>query len=107
MMLTSLTTMNNKARYFFIITVSLLISLELLVSTLLENRSLTKEIKADKDIFISVVRLPDLAVSTESYFIRHRSLCNMQDIFLDAPEHIEYFPSTFSTNFSKVKENVK
>lgn len=100
MMLIDWIIMNNKARYFFIITVTLLICFEVTVSTLLQNRSITKEAKQQKDIFISAVQLPDLAISTESYFIRHRSLCNMQDIFLDAPEHIEYFPSTFSTNFS-------
>lgn len=60
--------MNNKARYFFIITVSLLISLELVVSTLLENKSITKETKSNKDIFVSVVKLPDIAISTELFY---------------------------------------
>jgi len=66
-----------------------------LISVEISYLNSTKLTYQDKNLFVKTVGLPDLAISTESYFIRHRSLQNVSSIFFDAPEYIEYFPSTF------------
>lgn len=98
--------MNKKAKRFFILSFLLCGVLFALLVYMGDSKSLDKKKIESKDIFLSAVMLPDLAISTESYFVRHRSLANMHDIFLDAPEHIEYFPSTFSISYPN-KENLK
>ncbi|MEA2049798.1 MAG: hypothetical protein U9O56_03630 [Campylobacterota bacterium] len=61
----------------------------------------SEEIYVKKNDFISVVGLPDLAISTEANYIRHRSLSDIKMIFIDGPEHIEYFPSSFTINHNQ------
>ncbi|MCV6607595.1 MAG: hypothetical protein OIF32_05240 [Campylobacterales bacterium] len=52
----------------------------------------------EKQQFVKTVGLPDLAISTEAAFVRHRSLADLFSVFKDSPELTEYYPSTFSTN---------
>jgi hypothetical protein len=47
---------------------------------------------------VKVVKLPDLAISTEANFIRHRSLATFFDIYKDDADIRVYFPSSFSIN---------
>jgi hypothetical protein len=54
-----------------------------------------KQIKKD---FVSLSGLPDLAVSNEAHFIRHRSYADTFSLFANSPELLEYFPSTFVYN---------
>jgi len=44
------------------------------------------------------VGLPDLSISTEANFIRHRSLATIFDIYKDDANIRVYFPSSFSIN---------
>jgi hypothetical protein len=44
------------------------------------------------------VGLPDLSISTEANFIRHRSLATIFDIYKDDADIRVYFPSSFSIN---------
>ena len=39
--------------------------------------------------------LPDLSIATEARFIRFRSLSDVYSPFNEAPECLDYFPSTF------------
>ncbi|MEA3289354.1 MAG: hypothetical protein U9Q04_04145 [Campylobacterota bacterium] len=87
--------MNKKTKYLFILILSLLIICEVTISSLFEYKSLTKEDIENKEIFISAVTLPDISISTEASYIRHRSLANLSGIFADGPEHMEYFPTAF------------
>jgi len=75
-----------------------LFTLMLLISVEMVYLSSTKSTYQEKELFVKTVGLPDLAISTESYFIRHRSLQDISSIFFDGPEHLEYFPSTFAIN---------
>lgn len=70
----------------------------------LENSSYSKQTIAKKQLFISTIGLPDLAISTEANFIRHRSLTNISDIFIDGAEHIEYFPTTYTISYGYKNE---
>lgn len=60
-----------------------------------------KQIDAKKE-FVSLVGLPDLAISTEATFIRHRSLASTFDIYKDDGVLREYFPSSFIIMNSKI-----
>mgnify|MGYP006909096037 CR=1 FL=1 len=52
------------------------------------------QIEAKKE-FVSLLGLPDLAISTEATFIRHRSLSSTFEIYKDDGILREYFPSSF------------
>lgn len=93
--------MNKKTKIFFIISISFLISFFTLISYISSVHYDSEEIYVKKNDFISVVGLPDLAISTEANYIRHRSLSDIKMIFTDGPEHIEYFPSSFTINHNQ------
>ncbi len=95
--------MNKKTKLFFI---SSFLFICLFITTIVyidTTKRVDQDILDKKDLFISLVLLPDLAISTEAPYIRHRSLVTAWDIFTDGPEHIEYFASTFTTNYKEKK----
>ncbi|MDY0117436.1 MAG: hypothetical protein RBR59_07670 [Sulfurimonadaceae bacterium] len=59
-------------------------------------KSTTKEAKSKKELFVSLTTLPDLALSNEATFIRHRSVSDFFSLFKDDPTLREYFPSSFA-----------
>lgn len=95
--------MNKKTKYFFTFFLSLFIVLAIQTSYL-SLSSYSKSTIENKQSFVKLTGLPDLALSTEASFIRHRSMINSFDIFRDGPEHLEYFPSTFSIYHGKAYE---
>ncbi|NPA03370.1 MAG: hypothetical protein GXO61_00750 [Epsilonproteobacteria bacterium] len=44
---------------------------------------------------VALITLPDLAISTEAHFIRHRTLSTLFDVFGISPSLPPYFPSDF------------
>jgi len=96
--------MYKKTKYFFISFGFILSILSIVIVYLINTKSSTLETKKDKNTFVSVVGLPDLAISTESSYIRHRSLTSIQTIFSDAPEYIEYLPSSFIISYGVQNE---
>jgi len=99
--------MNKKTKYLFIFLSSLIILFSAILIVL--NTTFTQKIetKQKKDLFVQTVGLPDLAISTEARYIRHRSLSDINSIFQDGPEHIEFAPSTFSTYLGKMNYDNK
>lgn len=95
--------MNKKTKYFFafLSTLSFILVIQVIY---LYNSSYSSSTIQQKQNFVRVSLLPDLAISTEASFVRHRSLVNSFDIFRDGPEHLEYFPTTFSINHGKKYE---
>ncbi|WP_051505378.1 hypothetical protein [Sulfurospirillum arcachonense] len=59
-----------------------------------------------KNDFVKTVGLPDLAISNGANFIRHRSLSDTFSLFSNGPELLEYFPSTFTYNYSQNYKNI-
>jgi hypothetical protein len=59
------------------------------------TKSLTQEMKSKRLEFVAKVGLPDLAISTEATFIRHRSMSDLFSIYKDDGSLREYFPSTY------------
>jgi len=84
------------------------ISLSLLFITCLylykTKTLLVKSIETKKQ-FVKITSLPDLAISTESTSIRHRSLSDLFSIYKDDGNLREYFPSTFVYNHSTLFNN--
>ncbi|WP_373070190.1 hypothetical protein [Sulfurimonas sp.] len=83
---------------FSFLTIALV--LELLYLNTTQNIS-NDQIKLKKE-FVSLIQLPDLAISTEATFIRHRSLSTTFDIYKDDGVLREYFPSSFVIMNSKI-----
>jgi hypothetical protein len=99
--------MNKKTNIFIIFLVSLIIAFNMIIISL--NTIYTLDIKAieKKALFVQTVGLPDLAISTTTRYIRHRSLSDINSIFSDGPEYIEYAPSTFSTYLGTIANGNK
>ena len=99
--------MNKKTNFLFKFTTLLLISLVIIVTILDINYSSNKETILKKNIFVKTIGLPDLAISTEARYVRHRSLSDINSIFSDGPEHIEYAPTTFITHIGTINNDNK
>jgi hypothetical protein len=67
---------------------------------------LTKSIDSDslrsKLAFVELSGLPDLAISTEATYVRHRSMSDIFSIYKDDGSLREYFPSTFVYTYSNI-----
>lgn len=72
---------------------------------LYQSKSLNSKDIEDKNILVSALELPDLAISTEAMFIRHRSLSDTFAIFKEDPQLKEYFPTTFVYSHSHILNN--
>ena len=92
-------TNSYKLLFFFIFSISLVI-FEILY--LNYKNPITKEILNKKNSFISLVQLPDLAISTEATYIRHRSLGTVFSIYKDDGTLREYFPSSYAISHSHI-----
>ncbi len=97
--------MNIKSKYLFFflgITTILLVFQTIYLYT---NKSLTKENLEKKDLLIQALGLPDLAISTEAMYIRHRTLSDTFSLFKESPELREYFPTTYVYSHSHILNN--
>jgi len=94
--------MNKKSYTLFYILSSmiLLLGIELIYLSLTKNISSNQ--KSNKIEFVKLTKSPDLSIVTEAFYIRHRSLANIFDIYSDDPTLIEYFPSTFVYSHSHI-----
>lgn len=91
--------MNSKVDILYYSSIILLVVFSIQIFILNTNEVLSKQMIENKETFVTIVGLPDLAISTQTSYIRHRSLTDTTTIFQDGPEHIEYAPATFSTSF--------
>ncbi len=58
-----------------------------------------------KRAFVAKVGLPDIALSTEAKYIRHRSLSDIFSIFSEDPEGVSYFVTTYAYAPSPILKN--
>jgi len=93
----------NKLSYYFL-SFLLFLSTILGVQMLYMYNSSALHVE-EKNIFVKIVGLPDLAISNSANFIRHRSLSDTFSLFSNGPELLEYFPSTFTYNYSSNQKN--
>lgn len=97
--------MNKKSKILIIFFCVLITLLSLLTLYLYENKTLINENIEKKNILIKATGLPDLAISTEAMYIRHRTLSDIFSVFKESPELREYFPSTFIYSHSHILNN--
>ena len=55
-----------------------------------------------KRAFVELIGLPDLAISNEAYYTRHRSLATLSSIYGDDGSLREYMPSTYAISYSHI-----
>lgn len=63
---------------------------------------MTDDILEKKSIFVSKIGLPDLSLSDEAYYIRHRTLSTLFSIYPDDATLREYTNSSFSFSHSNI-----
>ncbi|MDD3441779.1 hypothetical protein [Sulfurimonas denitrificans] len=86
----------NKKSIFLLNTLFFLLSLlSFEVVYLYKTKSLDGNSLAIKREFVTTLLLPDLAISTEASYIRHRSLSDFSSIYRDDASLREYFASTY------------
>jgi len=97
--------MNKKSKYFIGITIFLISLLLIQIVYLKIYESIDPKQLNEKKAFLKVTALPDLAISTEAMYIRHRTLSDTFSLLKESPELREYFPSTFTYSHSHILNN--
>ncbi len=97
--------MTKKSFYLFYIICSLISLCLIQTIYLINTKAISPEILNKKLFFIQKTGLPDLAISTEASYIRHRSLSDLFSIYKDDGNLREYFPSTFTYSHSTLINN--
>jgi len=87
--------MVTKTKLLLIIIIILSFNLvgEIIYINLKEDFNISK-----REEFVKFIAMPDLAISTETTYIRNRSITDIFSIYRDDPILIEYFPSTYIYN---------
>ncbi len=91
-----------KTPYFFLIVTGLLFIAILQGIYLYNSKSMSIEMKSKKESLVAFIGLPDLAISTEATFVRHRTMSDMFSIYKDDGSLREYFPSTYTYDHSHI-----
>lgn len=92
--------MNKKSKiisYAFIALIALLCLEGFYIKSV---NGMTNDMLNSKLAFVELTGLPDLAISTEATYVRHRSMSNIFSIYKDDGTLREYFPSTFAYTHS-------
>lgn len=99
--------MNKKSVYLFGIFVFIVSFLVVEVAFLQLTKTINEDAHKKKIAFVKLTNLPDICISTEATFVRHRSLADVFSIYKDDASLREYFPSTFaiSPSANVIKKN--
>jgi hypothetical protein len=86
----------NKKSEFLLYSFFILIALFFIeVGYLYSSQSMSKSAMSDKRGFVESIKLPDLSITTETSYVRHRSLSDFFSIYKDDGSLREYFASTY------------
>lgn len=99
--------MTKKTTSLFYIIFGLLSILLIQSVYLYQTKSISKSQLDKKSQFLQIVGLPDLAISTEATYVRHRSISDIFSIYKDDGVLREYFPSTFTYSHSGIINDKK
>ncbi|SFV52885.1 hypothetical protein MNB_SV-12-1350 [hydrothermal vent metagenome] len=94
--------MNRKSHMLFYVFVGLTILLVGELVYLQQTKEMTQEQQLKKRNFVTIAGLPDLAIVTETSYIRHRTMSDLFSIYRDDASLREYFPSTFVYSYSGI-----
>ncbi len=87
--------MNKKSEFLFYSFFIVIALFFIEVGYLYAEKSIDKDALYAKREFVESIKLPDLAISTEASYVRHRSLSDFFSIYKDDGALREYFASTF------------
>ena len=94
--------MNKKSKITFYLFSLLSVVLIVQIAYLSSSKSMSADTKEKKVLFVGLTGLPDLAFSSKSSFIRHRSLSMISDIYsLDGCLR-EYDSATYAISNSRI-----
>lgn len=88
--------MNRKSRLFIYAFFALSAVLSVEIGYLFWAKSMDEEALESKREFVKTVQLPDLSISTEASYIRHRSLSDFFSAYREDGTLREYFVSTYT-----------
>lgn len=97
--------MNKKSRLVLLSFMSLFILLCIESVYIYSTKSITKEMLNTKLLFVKLSSMPDLAILTDTKYIRHRSLSDVFSIYSDDGVLREYEPSSFVYSPLTIKSN--
>ena len=97
--------MSKKTIYLFYIFIGLFSLITIQAIYINNTKTVTNETLNKKLQFVKFVGLPDLAISTEATYIRHRSLSDIFSIYKDDGTLREYFPTTYAISHSGIINN--
>jgi hypothetical protein len=99
-----------KTPRLFYILLSLLSFLLIEALYIKESKMVSFEVQNQRTNFVFLSGLPDLAISTEATYVRHRSMSDVFAIYKDDGSLREYFPSTYVYSHSHIingRDNAK
>ncbi len=94
--------MNKKSFYLLALFGMMISVLTLEVLYLSTQKAMTPSMLEKKKAFVGISGLPDLAISTEATYVRHRTLSDLFSIYKDDGTLREYFPSTYAISHSHI-----
>lgn len=95
----------RKKTYLLLYVFSGLFSFLLIESFYLSSQKSSTLLKIEKKLaFIKLSGIPDLAIATETTYIRHRSLATISSIYKEDGTLREYFPTTYAISHSHKME---
>jgi hypothetical protein len=95
-------TYTKRVQSFLYILSALFIGMTAELSYLYSGKSSSDALLEKKSAFVQITGLPDLAISTEASYVRHRSLSTVSAIYKDDGSLREYFPSTYAISHSHI-----
>ena len=99
--------MNKKSKFLLCSFSVLVVFLFMEVGYFYVSKSLYKDTQKVKKEFMQIVQLPDLSISTEATYVRHRSLSDFFAIYKDDATLREYFASTYVFSSSYMSRDEK
>lgn len=97
--------MNKRSKFFILFLISMITIVFIEILYLYKDKTISKKDLEMKHSLLKITGLPDLAISTEAMYIRHRTLSETFSILKESPELREYFPSTFVYSHSHILNN--
>lgn len=86
---------NKNSKIFFLVFLSIFLLLSVEIIYLKSKNTLNIDQTEQRKLYVQMVALPDLSISSETRSIRHRSLSDIFSIFNEGPEIRDFFPASF------------
>lgn len=86
---------NKNSKIYFLVLLSIFFLLSVEIIYFKNKNTLNENQIEQKNLYIQMVALPDLSISSETRSIRHRSLSDVFSIFNEGPEIRDFFPASF------------